>query len=575
MGLMDSALNIGRSALLGYQNALQVVGNNISNAGSPNYARQTPGLTPLDGPGGVGGMRPGAGVAMTSLKRNLDEALENRVRAAIGNSEEAGTRNQALGLVEGLFDPATGLQLESRLAGFFNAVNDVQNTPADPAIRELVVASGVTLADSLRQMRARLGEFSEQFNDDIESLIVQANELASGIADLNTEIVSTESNGSPASALRDQRDSLLRDLSEIVDVRVRMQPNQTVNVYIGNEALVQGGASRGLAVSSKLDGERRRDSLVFADNNQQVAVGTGQLRGLIAARDEHTFGRIDDVDRLARAVIFEVNRIHADGQGVAGYTELTSSYVVDDPTAALNASAAGLPFAPQNGSFYLSVTDVASGTTTSRQIQIDLDGTDDDTTLESLVADINANVDGVSAEITIDNRLRLSADDGKSFTFGHDGERQREDTANILASLGVNGFFEGTSAADIDVSQGLRSNADLLATSATNLVGDGSNAARLTLALDSASSLLNGLSISDYQTSVTGSVAVASASARGDVEAADSVLASLQAQKENISGVSLDEEAIELVKFERAFQGAARFISVVDRLSAELIALVS
>ncbi len=575
MGLMDSALNIGRSALLGYQNALQVIGNNISNAGSPNYTRQTPGLTPLNGPGVAEGMRPGAGVALTSLKRNLDEALENRVRAAIGESQEAQTRQQALGLVEGLFDPTTGLQLDARLADFFNSVNDVQNTPSDPAIRELVVASGVTLADSLQQMRTRLGELSDQFNEDIESLVGQANDLASRIAELNTEIVSTESTGAPASALRDQRDALLRDLSEIVDVRVRMQADQTVNVYIGNEALVQGGASRGFDISVKLDGQRRRDTLVFADNNQQVAVGTGKLGGLISARDEQTFARIDDIDRLASAVIYEVNRIHADGQGNAGYTELTSTNAVDDPTAALNASAAGLPFMPQNGSFYVAVTDAASGTTTSYQVRVDLDGIDEDTTLESLVADINTNVEGLNAEITIDNRLRLTGDNGKSFKFGYDGAGQREDTSNLLASLGVNTFFEGSSAADIDVNENLRRNADLLATSSSNLAGDGTNAARLTLVADTASSLLSGVTISDFQTSITGSVAVASAGARGDVAATESVLASLQAQKENISGVSLDEEAIELVKFERAFQGAARFVSVVDRLSAELISLVS
>lgn len=575
MGLMDSALNIGRSALLGYQNALQVIGNNISNAGSPDYTRQTPGLTPLNGPGVAEGMRPGAGVAMTSLKRNLDEALENRIRAAIGDVEEATTRQQALGLVESLFDPVTGLQLESRMADFFNAVNDVQNTPADPAIRELVVASGVTLADSLNEMRSRLGELSGQFNDDIESLVEQANELAARVADLNTEIVSTEASGSPASALRDQRDALLRDLSEIVDVRVRMQPDRTVNVYIGNEALVQGGASRGLDINIKLDGERRRDTLVFADNNQQVAIGTGRLQGLIAARDSQTFSRISDIDRLASAIIFEVNQVHADGQGLAGFTELTSAYAVDDPTAVLNASSVGLPYVPQNGSFYISVTDGATGTTTSRQIQIDLDGNGDDTTLESLVADINATVEGVTAEVTIDNRLRMMADNGKTITFGHDGEIQRRDSSFALASLGINTFFEGSTSADIAVSEDLRRNADLLATSATNLVGGGTNAADLALVLNEDSSLLNGVSISDFQTSITGSVAVASASARGDVEASSSVLSSLQAQKENISGVSLDEEAIELVKFERAFQGAARFISVVDRLSAELISLVS
>ena len=575
MGLINQALQVGRSALLSYQSALQVIGNNISNAGSPDYTRQSPGLAPLNGPAIPEGMRPGAGVALTSLKRHLDEALESRVRTSMGSNESDLAQQRAMGQVETLFDPLTGLQLSERTGEFFNQLNEVQNSPSDLAARQLAIAGGVSLADTLRQMRSSLAELADGFNDQIGALVETANGLAGRIAELNTEIVSAEASGSPASALRDQRDVLLRDLSEIVDVRVRHQDSGSVNVYIGNETIVEGGVSRGLRVASRLDGEFRRDEVVFADNGSQVAVRGGQLDGLFTARDQSTLGRIRDIDRLAAAVIFEVNKVHSDGQGLVGFSNLTSSHTVADPTAVLNSSEAGLPFTPANGSFYIAVKDEATGAMESRQIQIDLDGVgDDDTTLESLVADINDNVAGVTASITPDNRLSLAGDSGLTFFFGFDGQSQREDTSHLLAALGVNTFFDGTSAADITVNASLSAQPSLLSAASVNLTGDGANAGRLAGVGDAASDMLEGASIMDFYGSIANEVAVASATARQNAEASGSVLGSLQAQKENISGVSLDEEAIALLKFERAFQGASRFVSVVDRLAGELIALV-
>lgn len=574
MGLVDSALQIGRSALLSYQSALQVVGTNISNAGSPDYTRQTPGLTPMNGPALPEGMRPGAGVALTSIKRNLDEALENRIRAASGENQSLVAQRRAAGMVETLFDPLTGLQISEKLTNFFNNMSEVQNAPTDNAVRDLAVASALSLADTLRQTRARLSTLGNDLNGEIGAMVAQANRLSEQVAQLNTEIVATEASGSPASALRDQRDALLRELSEIIEVSVRVDPQGSVNVYVGNESLVQGGVSRGLTVVSRLDGDFQRDDVAFADTNAQVTLTGGQLEGLTRARDGNALGRIADIDRLAAAVIFEVNKVYADGQGLNGFTSAVSSYSVADPSAALNSSNTQLPFAPVNGSFYMAVSNGAVGGTTSYQIQIDLDGVGDDTSLETLVADINSTVTGVTASITVDNRLSLVADSGLSFTFGHDGQSQREDTSNVLAALGINTLFEGSSAGDIRIRDEVANQSALFAAAAVNLPGDGANAGRLAGVGDVQSDLLSGSSISDFYLQVANDVAVSSANARDGVETSASVLGSLQAQKENISGVSLDEEAIALVKYERAFQGAARFVRVVDRLTAELIALV-
>jgi flagellar hook-associated protein 1 FlgK len=144
----------------------------------------------------------------------------------------------------------------------------------------------------------------------------------------------------------------------------------------------------------------------------------------------------------------------------------------------------------------------------------------------------------------------------------------------VLAALGINTFFTGLDARDAAVNEMLQEQPSLLAAASAFLPGDGSNAGRVA-ALDTAvSERLGGTSLAEYYGTMASSVAVRSAAIHDDVEAASSVLASLHAQRESISGVNLDEEAISLVKFQRAFQGAARFVSVVDRLLQELVVLV-
>jgi flagellar hook-associated protein 1 FlgK len=280
------------------------------------------------------------------------------------------------------------------------------------------------------------------------------------------------------------------------------------------------------------------------------------------------------VDELAAAVIAEVNRVHADGQGLVGFESVSSTYDLLATDVPLDSSAAGLPSTPQGGSFYITVADDATGTPVAYQIDVDFPDDGSGATLESLVADINAQVEGVSATIANGNRLTLTADEGFSFTFGHDGEVMREDSSGVLAALGINTFFTGTDARNITVDETLIEQPSLLAAASTFHVGDGTNAGRIATLETSVSDELGGTTITAFYNSIASSLAVVSSAARDDLESASTILSSLQAQKESISGVNLDEEAISLLKYERAFQGVSRYVSVVDGLIEELVTLI-
>ncbi len=576
MGLMSSALQIGRSAVMTYQGAMQVVGNNVANAGNADYTRQTAGLAAIPGVPMGPGLQPGAGVAIASLKRNIDEALEARIRTAIGEKQSAQIEGDWVRRIETFFDEDSGAGISNQLTRFFNALSEVQNHPEDSAIRGVAITSGQTLAGSLQRLRRELLAMGEEINDQIEGLVVTADGLATEIADLNARITAAEgSRQGQANSLRDQRDAKLRQLSELFDVTVRYQPDGSIYVYLGSEALVQGGISRGLQTETQVDGSFVRTFVRFRDTNAPVAARGGKIEGLINARENQAYGRIAGVDQLASGLIAEVNRVHSDGQGLIGFTSVIGTYHVVDTDAPLNSAAAGLRNPPRNGSFFITVRDTATGTPVAYQIDIDLDGLGgDDTTLQSLVDDINSRVEGVTASITADHRLQIVADAGYSFSFGYDGQRYRDDTANVLAALGINTFFDGSTAGDIRVNPALQADARLLAASRTCQPGDGDNAGRLAGVLNSPSDLLNGSSVLQFYNNVANDVAVNGAAARTSGEAASAILSALQIQKENISGVSLDEEAIELIKYERAFQGAARFLSTVDTMMTELMNII-
>ncbi|MCK6485015.1 MAG: flagellar hook-associated protein FlgK [Phycisphaerae bacterium] len=569
MGLNTSALSIGRSALLAYQQALQLTGNNIANAANPIYSRQTANFAPLRG--NVGGLQLGQGVQITSIQRHVLESLEGRLRGALSDRDAALTRRAALNRVELLLNPLGETNLGTTINELFSAFHELQNTPEDASVRGLVVRRGEALASSIQQTRRDLLLQREDLNADVVALTDRADVLASQIADLNVQIASSEAgNPGAAAGLRDQRTALLQELSSLVHVTVREQPGGSVNVYIGNEPLIEYGTSRGLKTVQEPAGSGLLNNVVrFADDNSVADVRSGQIAGAIEARDGGIDSQLSRLNTLARALIQEVNKRHASGQGLTPWTGLTGTYAVNDANAALNTTAAGLDLTPQSGTFFIDVRDVATGQTTRHQITVDLDGQGgNDTTLTSLAAQIMTTTGGaVTAAVQPDGRLSLNAAAGTSFSFA-------DDRTDVLAALGLNTFFDGRDASDISVNALVSASPSLVAAATNGLGGDGSNAGLLAALVDAPVAMLGGVSLAQYHQGSAAESAVAANAATNALDAADVMLGSLQAQRESISGVNLDEEAVRLVMYQRSFQGAAQYLSVVDEMLQTLLSLV-
>lgn len=570
MAVFGASFQIGRSALAAYQAALSVTGQNIANLGNPDYVRQTGRLSAEYGGYVVSGVLPGAGVRLTELRRHVDESIESRLRFALSERGRAEVLHRSLSQTEANYNELTDTDLSTLLGEFFGAFGALEASPGEAVQRDLVISAAEGVIRTLQRQRRGLVQQVQGANEQAAALANQAAAIASEIASLNRQIVIGESDGvTIASPLRDRREGKLRELAEIMDITVREQPGGAINVYAGSEPLVEFDRSRGIVVQRTLRDGLEIARVVYGDNGGPVSVREGKLAGLIAARDVYVRDQLNRLDTLAAGLIYEVNRIHSSGRGLVGYSTLTSEHAPRDVNAPLNSVAAGLPFPVQNGTLLVKVRDVASGAITTRQIDIDLDGLNgDDTSLASLAAALNG-VPGVTATIAADGRLTISAGAGLEVSFA-------EDSSGVLAALGVAGFFRGTTAADIGIADAVAADPRRIAASLSGEAADGSNAGRIAALMSSTagSALLGHRSIQDYHSDLVGDLAVRTHAAQIDLDAADASHTALTAQREAVSGVSLDEEAINLTKYEKAYQGAARYLSVINQLTDEILRLV-
>ncbi len=228
---------------------------------------------------------------------------------------------------------------------------------------------------------------------------------------------------------------------------------------------------------------------------------------------------------------------------------------------------AGLAFTPINGSFQVQVRDKQTGLTQTTDVFIDLNGLDNnDTTLTSLAAKLTA-IDGITATVTPQRQLSITADSSEQeFAFA-------ADTSGVLAALGMNTFFVGTTARTIAVNQAVVTDAGKFSASRSGIGADSDNAVELAGFLDRSLETNNNESISILYNRLVGNMTQAASASRAVAEGFRIFEDTLNGQHLAISGVSLDEETIRLMAFQQAFQAAARYISTLSELMDVLVNL--
>lgn len=570
MGL-SSSLQLGRTGLLASQTAIEATGNNLANLATPGYKVQRVNLSAIGDRRIAGDHYLGQGVQIESITRQVSEAVEARLRTSIADESAAGATADQISRLEAVQNELTGRDLTTRLGEYFNAWSQLTTNPQDPSLRTLVTAEGTSLASFMQDLRSGYNDITAESTTSLEEAITSADSLLGRIEEINGAISDQEGAGTAeASSLRDQRDQLLAELAKFLDVSTVEQSNGSVDVYVGSLPIVLTGESRGLELRSRTVDDEVVTEVVIKDDGSALDISSGELGARIDFMNGALKESVAELDKIAGQLIFETNKLHSQGQGTKLIQNVSATNAVVDVTAALNDVAlTELPFTATNGSFEISVVSEASGQATTTAIDVDLDGINPatDTTLTSLAASLDA-VAGVSASISSTGQLVIRSDSANNrLTFSND-------TSGVLAALGVNSFFTGKNAFDIDVNQAVLSDPALLAAGQERLAGDNRNALALAALRDKPLVTLEGLSITRAWSREVEEVGTELAQARDNQEAFSVVRENLEARQASISGVNADEETINLLAYQRAYQASARFISVVDELTQTLLGLV-
>lgn len=560
------SLQIGRSGLLNARTALDTVGNNLANVATPGYHRQSVALSPATSREIQQGVFVGQGTRIEAVTRQVSEALQGRLRSAIADESGASRRQELLQQLETIESEFSDTGLSTQLGKFFDTWSELANNPQDSGQRSLVIREGQRLANFVQDLRGQMTTLRAQTDESTEEAATRVNDLLDQIERLNQKIGVEGGGRGGAAGVQDQRDQALSELAEYLDISTVSHDNGSVDVFVGSTPIVLNGKSRGVELRKQEEDGELVQKLVVAADKTPLNVSDGKLGAMVDFRANDLEEAIETLDTFAHQLVWQVNRVHSQGQGVSLHDEVTGSQKVGDSTLALNDPDAGLEFTPEHGSFRLHVTQSSTGQRNTSTIDIDLDGINpgSDTSLDSLAAQIST-VANVTASVTADGRLKITtASDDYQHSFS-------DDTSGALAALGVNTFFSGSDAQDIAVDGNVVGSPSLIAAAREHIAGDNRGAQAIEDVRNQTVDALNGFSITEYWNRHVQTYGSRLAEAREQVEAGQTVRTNLEQQQQSISGVNADEEAIDLMRYQRAYQASARFLSTIDQMMQTLM----
>jgi len=315
MGTSD-VLSIGLSGTMASERRLATSSHNIANANTKGFSRQRVEVdTRQPQLAGIGAL--GTGVQVTNVKRIHDEfvSTELRTNATIANGLQ--TNYDFTSQIDNMLaDPNAGLA--PTLHSFFASINNVANDPSSQAARQVLIGEANALSERFAYLDNRFESLEKGTNETLKSHIKDVNDLAKAIADVNWKVVLAKevTQGEPSDLL-DQRERLLHQLAEKVEVRSNEQEDGALNVFIGNgQTLVLG--KRHATLDLKANQHDPSQLEVIYNNQGTDSVITkflkgGSIGGLIDFRDNMLSAAQNELGRIAIGVSKTFNDQHHKG----------------------------------------------------------------------------------------------------------------------------------------------------------------------------------------------------------------------------------------------------------------------
>lgn len=631
---MSGTISNGLSALIAAQRALQTTSNNIANANTAGYVRQR--IDFVEQPGTpLGRITIGAGVAVADVSRVYDQFLTDNLRSTTSMEQRYATFGDfATRLDTILGNPETGIGVS--VQRFFDQVEAVGRDPTSIAQRQQLLLEGDSLATRLQQLDTQLNGIGNEIDGRLETAADNVTQLASQIAEVNAQVIA--SGGATAPSLLDKRDELLKALGGQIDITTVRQTDGSVNVLVGSgQSLVLGSrAARMTTVPDTYDGSRRQLAVDNGGTLQNIStkVNGGVVGGLLAFRNDVLDGARRDIGQLAVGLADAFNAQHRQGMDLEGNlggdfftttTPVTSAAGTNTGSAVLTAmiaDASGLAARDYELRF-----NGAAWSVSDRQTGAAVPATGTGTGADPLVfAGLSVSAAG-SAAAGDRFLVRPLARATRDFGVALDSPAGIAAAAPVVSRVNTGNASQATVSAPVvsDISDPkLLATASIVFDSPTSYVvytgggldlvgplpytsgddisfagwtvqvtgqpqtndrftvqaaaaGSGDNSNVLALAaVDQQGFFANGTqSITDLGADIVATVGSTANRASNDIKVQQALREQAEIDLQNISGVNLDEEAANMLRYQQAYLAASKVISVADGLFQNLLQIVA
>lgn len=618
MGVALAGLNAAQAGLL-------TTGHNLANVNTPGFSRQT---TVQEGKAAsyTGGGFMGTGVNVVDVKRVYADHLQAQAFSLQSQASHFASFDTEISRLNNVVsDP--DLNVNSAVNGFFSAIQDLSTNPSDTAARQAMLSSAQTMAARFRTFDAHIEEIRSGLTAQMQTSVSAINGMAKQVAALNASIVQAMGSGHLPNDLLDKRDQVITDMNKEIQVTAVAQKEGGVNLFLANgQSIVIGGNVEQLAVtSSDLDAQKKSIGLVtgagvrpFRDD--EIIGGT--LGGLVAFRDQVLDPAQNAIGRLAQVVGAQFNAQHALGQdrnGAAG----TDLFTVASPrvlSAGHNVGSAVLGAAVTDysvlttsdyrvnydGSNYLvtrlsdnSQTSYASLPQTMDGFSISLASGTPTAGDAFLIQPVRQGAAGIYAAALSVSQIAAAAPIRTTSSSANAGNATI--TAGSVLSTGANltqpvtitftapgtysvsGTGTGNPSGLAYVSgSAISYNGWSMSISGTpqagdvftvgpNTAGTGDNRNTLMLATLAQSAGLDGGTYANAYAGILSSVGSKAQEVSAASKSQDGILAQAKEAIASVSGVNIDEEAANLLRYQQAYQAASKVISIADQMFQSIL----
>ncbi len=611
MGIFNS-LHIGYSGLKTAQSGLNTTSHNISNANIDGYSKQSISQkvnAPIHSiPGDVGN-----GTKVDSITRAHDEFVYGRLKSSSSQVAYTTEMEKTLQEISTFGASLDGLGIAKDMKDFFASWSDVAQNPGDEAQKIVLLRSMESLTENINQTSTSLTDLQDRLNSEFKNGINRVNDIASEISEINKNINKVENSGqSNANDLRDQRDRLELELSKMINIEVskghevteygakanRTDMGTDYNINVGGFNIVDGVSFHSLSVEDAFS-DSKLNSVFYADNTQHKIDITDEIRGgklgaILDLRgnkldesgravDSKIQNYIDDLDTFSKTLIQSTNSIYAKSAQEEIVTKSFGEFGDSGKLSTLE----GI----KEGSFEVKIYDNLGKEVASRSINIDantslhknVDGT---INADSVIEQLNKNVDDNSdnnGTNDLDDLFTASMVDGKLRIIGKTNENYtiaiNDNGTNFAGVTGVNRLFSGDSASSIKIDASIKNNPASLSAHKAPIDGN-SDLANDMVALQYENLTFHKV---DGETSTQGleefyrysSAKIASDAHKATInkEAAEVLNKTISDEFKSVSAVDMDEELVNLMVYQTAYQANAKVITAIDKMIETLLGM--